>query len=122
PPVTYGYIYIVRRDGSHGRAFPIDKTSLLIGRSEMADIRIQLGTVEDQHARITFDPTSLLDNNDCVPCGWLENLATGSGVLVNDSVLLSLSGNSRIKLSEGDRFVIGERAFIFKYPPTISAS
>ena len=29
---TLGYIYIVRRDGTQGKAFPIDKTEVTFGR------------------------------------------------------------------------------------------
>lgn len=119
---TLGYIYIVRRDGTHGSAFPIDFQQVVIGRSEDADIRIQLGGVSPIHTKLIFKEETDSQGNTSSWC-YIENhgetgthiLRFNSGDLDEESRVSLVGSGERTRLMNDDTFTVGERSFIFKY-------
>jgi hypothetical protein len=82
----------------------LEERRYLIGRQSYCDIRVQAPTVSREHAQIQ------VDDNDHV---WLVNLSQNNPVKVNGMEHLS-----RVRLSNGDQFTIGDRIFTFEQPDT----
>ncbi|KAI3636290.1 hypothetical protein MIR68_005642 [Amoeboaphelidium protococcarum] len=97
----WGYIFIIRRDGSHGKGLAIDSPDLVFGKSENADIRIMLPGVDDIHATLTVnqDGKAVLTKKGKFDT-WLD------GQLVEQSEIVK----------DGSVFKICERSFVFCYP------
>ncbi|KAI3631944.1 hypothetical protein MIR68_009780 [Amoeboaphelidium protococcarum] len=97
----WGYIFIIRRDGSHGKGLAIDSPDLVFGKSENADIRIMLPGVDDIHATLTVnqDGKAVLTKKGKFDT-WLD------GQLVEHSEIVK----------DGSVFKICERSFVFCYP------
>ena len=72
----------------------LEERRYLIGRQSYCDIRVQAPTVSREHAQIQ------VDDNDHV---WLVNLSQNNPVKVNGMEHLS-----RVRLSNGDQFTIGD--------------
>jgi len=100
--VGFGHIVLQMKDGSAGPPYPLEERRYLIGRQSYCDIRVQAPTVSREHAQIQ------VDDNDCV---WLVNLSQNNPVKVNGVVHLT-----RVQLSSGNEFTIGERVFTFERP------
>lgn len=49
-----GLMQILRRDGSKGLPFPLTLSEVLIGSGDKTEIRINLPTVDSQHAKLYF--------------------------------------------------------------------
>jgi pSer/pThr/pTyr-binding forkhead associated (FHA) protein len=101
---SFGHIVLQMKDGSAGPPYPLEERRYLIGRQSYCDIRVQAPTVSREHAQIQ------VDDNDHV---WLVNLSQNNPIKVNGIVHLS-----RVRLSNGDKFTIGERIFTFERPDT----
>ncbi|KAI3648556.1 hypothetical protein MP228_006410 [Amoeboaphelidium protococcarum] len=97
----WGYIFIIRRDGSHGKGLAIDSPDLVFGKSENADIRIMLPGVDDIHATLTVnqDGKAVLTKKGKFDT-WLDNQLVEQSEIVKD----------------GSVFKICERSFVFCYP------
>ena len=101
---SFGHIVLQMKDGSAGPPYPLEERRYLIGRQSYCDIRVQAPTVSREHAQIQVDDTDHV---------WLVNLSQNNPVKVNGMVHLS-----RVRLSNGDQFTIGERIFTFERPDT----
>jgi hypothetical protein len=103
----FGHIILQMKDGSAGPPYHLIERRYLIGRQSYCDIRVQAPTVSQEHAQIQ------VDDNDHV---WLVNLSRKNPVKVNGTAQCS-----RLRLSSGDQFTIGERVFTYERKGVIAA-
>ena len=50
--MLWGFVIVIKRNGTDGSTFPMVNEECLLGRGEGCDIRIQLPVVSKEHARI----------------------------------------------------------------------
>lgn len=82
----------------NGEVIPIDKPTLIIGRSRTCDVIIQSAKVSRQHASITEGGGTL----------HIEDLGSANGVWINGEKV------TRTKISNGDTFSISDETLTFE--------
>ncbi len=98
--VEFGRLLVISKEGNNaGGIFPITK-DCTIGRDKACDIRIKLNSVSREHVKIVVD-----QNGNCI----LNHLSKTNQTLFNDTVL-----ECSAVLKEDDKFILGERTFIFQ--------
>ncbi|KAJ2557816.1 antigen identified by monoclonal antibody Ki-67 [Coemansia sp. RSA 1933] len=98
----YGYLVIVSRSGTDGKAFPMHHSRVTIGRKETCDIRMQRPQVSKEHCIIRAV------RNEIVLTNLSEN-----GAAVNANVL---SVNQQQTLRPGDLITIVGRSLRYEAP------
>lgn len=78
-------------------AYPLDKKTMTIGRSESADIQLCRKYISRKHAKIVIGDSS----------ATIEDLGSKNGIFVNDQPV------TRRELHDGDRLEIGQLQFRF---------
>ena len=99
----FGRIVVLKKDGSEGAFFCVQNQDITIGRDKEADIRIKITTVSKTHARIYVD-----ENGNCN----LLHLSKTNPTVVNGECISNI--NSTVALVDGDKFVVGEREFLYQ--------
>ena len=99
----FGRIVVLKKDGSEGAFFCVQNQDITIGRDKEADIRIKITTVSKTHARIYVD-----ENGNCN----LLHLSKTNPTVVNGECISDV--NSAVSLVDGDKFVVGEREFLYQ--------
>jgi len=90
-----------------GREAP--EGSLVLGRSEEADVTLLDGSVSSRHARVRWDGWKRE--------AWLEDLGSTNGTLLNGKAVAG-----EVQLSEGNVLTLGdETAFLFMKTETLYA-
>ncbi|GMI17359.1 hypothetical protein TrLO_g12495 [Triparma laevis f. longispina] len=99
-----GQITVIKRSGRDGATldWSLDKSSLLIGRHEDCDIRVQLPTVSRRHASFLFDDKSKVV---CIKDHSSVNTTTVNNVAIK----------GRTVIKHGDKITFGDRSFRFEY-------
>ena len=90
--------FLLAVNGSHpGRVYPLQRNTIILGRSERADIRISHPSVSSEHARLINGSLGF----------EIEDLGSTNGTYVgNDRV-------TRTRLHSGDRLTLGTIEFSF---------
>ncbi|GMH77649.1 hypothetical protein TrST_g297 [Triparma strigata] len=99
-----GQITVIKRSGRDGATldWQQDKSTLLIGRHEDCDIRVQLPTVSRRHASFVFDEKSSIVS--------IKDHSSVNTTTVNN---IPIKGKTVIK--HGDKITFGDRSFRFEY-------
>jgi len=66
------------------KSFPLDKSTVTIGRSQSNDIVIDQDSVSGEHARIDLIPNEFMDGLIDI---FIEDLGSTNGVFVNDETV-----------------------------------
>jgi pSer/pThr/pTyr-binding forkhead associated (FHA) protein len=93
----YGYIVVIKRDGSDGARFPMKAKEITIGRALQNSIQIALDSVSAKHASLEIDP----ENNEM----FIINHSQNGTKLNNENIA------AKTNLSNGDVFTCINRSF-----------
>jgi len=80
------------------REFRLERPSVVIGRSAVAEIQVSSALVSRRHARLTLTNLGVM----------VEDLASRNGVFLNAERII---GSARLKA--GDRLTVGDEVFVF---------
>lgn len=91
------------------KSFPLEKDSILIGRSPNSDIKIDDSAVSGKHARIEMIPNQFMDGLIDI---YIEDLDSTNGTFVNDLTVKrqQLQNSDKIRIAWTEFKLVSDNA------------